>query len=140
MQIKKNSPILLIEDDRVDAMTVKRAARELALQNQIIVAKNGEEGLALLKDKDQLKPLFILLDLNMPRMNGLEFLQVVKSDPLLKRIPVIVLTTSAEYKDKFQSFDLNVVGYMTKPIDYNQFVKVLDTIYRYWSLSQTLDP
>jgi CheY-like chemotaxis protein len=72
----------------------------------------------------------------MPRMNGLEFLEVVKADPLLKRIPVIVLTTSRQEQDRVASFCLGVAGYMVKPVNYHQFVEVVRTIDLYWTLSE----
>ncbi len=81
-------------------------------------------------------PCIILLDLNMPRMNGIEFLRVAKQDETLKRIPVVVLTTSGEEQDKVDSFDLGVAGYMIKPVDYQQFVEVMRTIDLYWTLSE----
>ena len=81
----------------------------------------------------------ILLDLNMPRMNGIEFLRIVKADPALRRIPVVVLTTSREEEDKLNSFDLSVAGYMLKPVDYQKFVEVVKTIDLYWTLSELPD-
>jgi CheY-like chemotaxis protein len=81
-------------------------------------------------------PCIILLDLNMPVMNGIEFLEVVKADPQLRRYPVIVLTTSEEQQDKLNSFDLGVAGYMAKPVDYRQFVEVMRSINLYWSISE----
>ena len=84
-------------------------------------------------------PSIILLDLNMPKMNGIEFLKVMKNDESLKRIPVIVLTTSQEEQDKIESFDLGVAGYMIKPVDYLQFVETMRTIDLYWTLSELPD-
>ena len=129
-------PILLVEDDRVDAMTVQRALKEINVTNQLHIAGDGEEALALLRNSENENPCIILLDLNMPRMNGLEFLTVAKQDEALKRIPVIVLTTSTEEQDKVNSFNLGVAGYMIKPVDYQQFVEVVRTIDLYWTLSE----
>ncbi len=81
-------------------------------------------------------PCLILLDLNMPVMNGIEFLQVVKQHPRWRRIPTVVLTTSQEEQDKIDSFDLSVAGYMTKPVDYAKFVDAMRTIDAYWTLSE----
>jgi CheY-like chemotaxis protein len=134
--VKNNKPILLVEDDRVDAMTVKRALKELKVTNRLDIAGNGEEALAFLKDEKNEKPGIILLDLNMPRMNGIEFLEIVKEDAILKRIPVVMLTTSKEEQDKIHSFDLGVAGYMIKPVDYLQFVEAIRTIDLYWTLSE----
>ncbi|MCG8604764.1 response regulator [bacterium] len=131
-----SKPILVVEDDRVDFMTVKRAHKYLEIPNRLDHVNNGEEALAYLRSVED-TPALILLDLNMPRMNGLEFLEVAKRDDLLKRIPVIVLTTSKEDHDKLHSFNLSVAGYMVKPVDYQQFIEVLKTIYVYWSLSES---
>ena len=88
--------ILLIEDDDVDTMTVRRALKDLGAIHPLDCATNGEEGLAFLRGPANVRPGLILLDLNMPRMNGLEFLTEMKADPALKHIPVVVLTTSKE--------------------------------------------
>jgi len=131
-----NQPILLVEDDQVDVMTVKRALKEIHITNPVVNLENGEEALKYLRDPDSAKPCIILLDLNMPIMNGIEFLQVAKRDAQLKRIPVVVLTTSEEQQDKINSFDLGVAGYMAKPVDYRQFVEVMRTIDAYWTISE----
>ncbi len=128
--------ILLVEDDQVDVMTVKRALKEIHVTNPIVNQENGEEALQYLRNPDNAKPCIILLDLNMPIMNGIEFLQIVKQDTLLRRIPVVVLTTSEEQLDKVSSFDLGVAGYMAKPVDYQQFVEVMRTIDAYWTISE----
>jgi len=131
-----DKPILLVEDDQVDVMTVKRALKEIHVTNPVVNPENGEEALKYLRDPESEKPCIILLDLNMPIMNGIEFLQVMKHDPLLRRIPVVVLTTSEEQQDKINSFDLGVAGYMAKPVDYRQFVEVMRTIDTYWTISE----
>ncbi len=131
-----NKPILLVEDDQVDVMTVKRALKEIHVTNPIVNMENGEEALKYLRDPKNVKPCIILLDLNMPVMNGIEFLQVAKHDVNIKRIPVIVLTTSEEQQDKINSFDLGVAGYMAKPVDYPQFVEIMRSIDAYWTISE----
>ena len=131
-----NTPILLVEDDQVDVMTVKRALKEIHVTNPVVNRENGEEALKYLRDPKSVKPCIILLDLNMPIMNGIEFLQVAKHEAQFKRIPVIVLTTSEEQQDKVNSFDLGVAGYMAKPVDYRQFVEVMRTIDAYWTISE----
>jgi CheY-like chemotaxis protein len=131
-----DKPILLVEDDQVDVMTVKRALKEIKVTNPVVNLENGEEALKYLHDPESDKPCIILLDLNMPIMNGIEFLQLVKQDALLKRIPVVMLTTSEEQQDKINSFDLGVAGYMAKPVDYRQFVEVMRTIDAYWTISE----
>jgi len=127
---------LLVEDDSVDAMTVKRALTDLKVKNQLVHTINGEEALNYLRGEDNIKPCVTLLDLNMPRMNGIEFLKIAKADDSLKMIPVIVLTTSREEQDKIESFDLNAAGYIVKPTDYKKFVEAIRTIDLYWTLSE----
>ena len=131
-----NKPILLVEDDQVDVMTVMRSLKEIHVTNPVVNLENGEEALKYLRNPDSVKPCIILLDLNMPIMNGIEFLQVAKRDAQLKRIPVVVLTTSEEQQDKVSSFDLGVAGYMAKPVDYRQFVEVMRSIDAYWTISE----
>jgi len=131
------SPLLLVEDDLVDVMTVKRALRDLNVTNPLRVAHNGEEALAQLRLPGATPPGLILLDLNMPRMNGIEFLREIKRDGQLCRVPVVVLTTSKEEQDRVSSFSLSVAGYMVKPVDYRQFVEVIRTIQLYWTLSES---
>ena len=131
------SPILLVEDDSVDAMTVKRAIRDLHLANPIVHLINGEEAMSYLCDVNNAeKPFVVLLDLNMPKMTGLEFLKAIKANEILKPIPVIVLTTSKEKQDVMESFELGAVGYMIKPVDYAKFMDVINTIISYWTLSE----
>ncbi|SEO25911.1 Response regulator receiver domain-containing protein [Nitrosospira multiformis] len=131
-----NKPILLVEDDQVDMMRVTRALKEIHVINQIVHRENGEDALNYLQDEKSEKPCLILLDLNMPIMNGIEFLQAVKKDGRLRAIPVVVLTTSDDQQDKLDSFNLGAAGYMAKPVDYRQFVEVMHSIDAYWTLSQ----
>ena len=127
---------MLVEDDEVDAMTVRRALKELHVKNPLVRAENGEAALAILRTPNQVMPCLILLDLNMPVMGGIEFLVVAKHDAELRRIPVVVLTTSDEQQDKVASFDLGVAGYIRKPVDYKQFVEAVRAIDTYWTLSE----
>ncbi|OGO79480.1 MAG: two-component system response regulator [Clostridiales bacterium GWB2_37_7] len=133
--MRSRKPILLVEDDYVDVMTVKRALREINLQNNLVVAENGEQALEYLEDPSNERPGIILLDLNMPRMGGLEFLQVAKSHEQHKIIPIIVLTTSSQEKDRVESFKMSVAGYMTKPVIYTEFIEVVKIIDKYWTCS-----
>lgn len=134
--INGKAPILLVEDDRVDAMTVMRAVKEIELKNKLEIRANGEEALEYLQDENKEKPCLILLDLNMPRMNGKEFLNIIKKDTDLKSIPVVVLTTSNEIDDKKACFDNSVAGYMIKPVDFSDFIRVMKSIKDYWSTSR----
>ncbi|MGA2172323.1 MAG: response regulator [Sedimentisphaerales bacterium] len=129
-------PILLLEDDTVDAMTVKRAMKDLNVANSLVRAVNGEEGLKYLRDSANAKPCVILLDLNMPRMNGVEFLRIIKADIQLKGIPVVVLTTSRADQDKFECFDRGVAGYIVKPVGYQAFVDAMRILNLYWTLNE----
>jgi CheY-like chemotaxis protein len=135
--MKNTSPILQVEDDVVDVMSVKRALRVLNVNNPLCVASNGEDALARLRDDSQPLPGLILLDINMPRMSGIDFLRILKSDERLKRLPVVMLTTSREERDRLESFNLSVAGYMIKPVDYENFVQVIRTIQTYWMQSET---
>jgi CheY-like chemotaxis protein len=131
-----DKPILLVEDDQVDVMTVKRALKEIHVTNPVVNVENGEEALNYLRDSNNEKPCIILLDLNMPIMNGIEFLQAEKNDGLLKGIPVLVVTTSEEQHDKRSCFDLGVADYIAKPVDYRQFVESMRTIKAYLTISE----
>ena len=128
--------ILLVEDDRVDSMTIRRALEEVAINNRLDTVSNGEEALAYLLSAENDLPALILLDLNMPRMNGIEFLKTVKTHKGLKKVPVVVLTTSRAEQDINASFELGAAGYMVKPLDYREFIEAVMTIARYWRLSE----
>lgn len=132
-------PILLIEDDMVDVMSVEKALVKLKLNHPLQVAGNGEEALELLRNGNADVPSLILLDLNMPRMNGLEFLKTVKADRKLRRIPVVVLTTSGEEDGLRDCFELGVAGYMKKPVGFDRFVEIIRTIVLYWTTSESPD-
>lgn len=129
-------PILLVEDDSVDVMTVKRAFKDLKVINQLVCTGNGEEALQYLKTESNEKPCIIILDLNMPKMNGIEFLKIAKADEALRNIPVVVLTTSKTVQDVVESFKLGAAGYMVKSVDYRKFVETVRTIDLYWTLCE----
>jgi CheY-like chemotaxis protein len=134
--MRNMKPILLVEDDKVDAMTLKRALKDLKVTNSLVHTTNGEEALAYLYDQVNEKPCVIILDLNMPKMNGVEFLKIAKADNNLRRLPVVILTTSKDEWDRFQTFDLSVAGYIVKPADYKNFLEAIRTVQLYWTLSQ----
>ncbi len=136
--MNSQNPILLVEDDQVDALTVQRAFKQLEIPNKILHVENGEEALDLLVS-NEIRPCIILLDLNMPKMNGLEFLEIAKKDESIKSIPIIILTTSKEHQDRITSFNYSVAGYMVKPVDYNEFLEMVKTITKYWSNSELPD-
>jgi CheY-like chemotaxis protein len=128
--------ILLVEDDVVDQMSVQRSFKDLKIVHRLGIKENGVEALEHLRYKSAVRPFLILLDLNMPKMNGLEFLRELRKDEDLKMLPVVVLTSSKEERDRIESFGLNVAGYMIKPVDYQDFVEVIRTIDQYWATSE----
>jgi CheY-like chemotaxis protein len=136
--------ILLVEDDEVDIMNVKRAFKKNKIANPLYIASNGLEALAMLRGKDGQDAVIprsrrlILLDLNMPKMNGLEFLHELRADPELQVIPVIVLTTSDEDRDRIEAYHLNVAGYILKPVTFSKFADVMLTLNKYWTLCEML--
>jgi len=134
--MKSCRPILLVEDDDVDALTTQRALNDLKVTNELVHKVDGEDGLEYLRDEGNGRPCVILLDLNMPRMDGFEFLKIVKADDVLKRIPVVVLTTSDSERNVVEGFNQGVAGYIVKPVDYKQFVEAMRTIDMYWTLSK----
>jgi CheY-like chemotaxis protein len=120
--------ILLVEDDSVDAMTVRRALKEAGSSRTLVHCINGEDALEYLRSHNGDKPGLILLDLNMPRMNGLEFLEFKQNDERLRDIPVVVLTTSTNAKDIERSYALDAKAYIVKSIDYKQFVEAIKNL------------
>lgn len=137
----KKTSLLLIDDDEVDVMTVKRAFKKNNITNPLYIANNGLEALTMLRGTEMPKLLtgqrrLILLDLNMPKMSGIEFLRELRADPELKALPVIVLTTSNEDQDKVEAYNLNVAGYIIKPVTFAKFVEAVGTLNKYWTLSE----
>lgn len=136
--------ILLVEDDEVDVMNVKRAFKKGNISNPLHFASNGLEALAMLRGKSNSSlPIpahrrLILLDLNMPRMNGLEFLDVLRNDPDLNTIPVVVLTTSDEDRDRVEAYNYNVAGYILKPVNFSNFKETMITLNHYWTQCEML--
>ena len=129
--------ILLVDDDEVDVMTVKRAFARANISNPIFVATNGIEALEMLrKDAIPAKRRLILLDINMPKMNGIEFLRELRSDPELQHATVVALTTSNADRDRLEAYKLNVAGYLLKPVTFQQFAEVMATINKYWALME----
>lgn len=129
--------ILLVDDDEVDVMTVKRAFSKANITNRLFVASNGVEALEMLRSGAiPNSRRLILLDLNMPKMNGLEFLREVRNDPQLAALTVVVLTTSNEDRDRVDAFQLNVAGYLLKPVTFHTFADVMATLNKYWTLME----
>lgn len=132
--------ILLVDDDEVDVMNVKRAFKKNNITNPLFIAGNGLEALNMLRGKGELAipqtRRLILLDLNMPKMGGIEFLRELRADSDLKSTPVIVLTTSNEDSDKVDAYNLNVAGYILKPVTFSNFVATMVALNKYWTLSE----
>ena len=127
--------ILLVEDDEVDVMNVRRAFERNNVSNPLYVAGNGLEALEMLRDGTvPSERRLILLDLNMPKMNGIEFLQALRADPELASAPVVVLTTSNDDQDKIDAYNLNVAGYLLKPVTFSNFCERMTTLNKYWTL------
>lgn len=135
--MQKKLKILFIEDDTIENMKFNRVLKTLELPHQIIEAKNGEEALEILKEKQNL-PEIIILDLNMPKMNGIEFLTIVKNDLILKYIPAIILTTSNNHKDVKQCYKIGIAGYLLKPLKYEDYVAKIQKLLAYWSSNELI--
>jgi CheY-like chemotaxis protein len=130
--------ILLVEDDEVDVMNVKRAFEKNHIVNPLYVATNGVEALALLRGDMPKDRRLVLLDLNLPRMNGFEFLRELRSDPQLRTTPVVVLTTSNDDRDKIDAYNLNVAGSLLNPVTVSKFSELMVTLNKYWTLVELL--
>lgn len=133
--------ILLVEDDEVDVMNVRRAFKKNNITNPLHVAGNGAEALEILRASGTSSDIprerrLVLLDLNMPRMGGIEFLRELRADPDLRPTPVVVLTTSNEERDRVEAYNLNVAGYILKPVTVASFIETMATLSRYWTLSE----
>lgn len=131
--------ILLVEDDEVDVMNVKRAFKKNNVTNPLFICNNGLEALEFLRGKKEPiseLPKIVLLDLNMPKMGGIEFLREIRKDEKLKNISVFVMTTSNEDKDKVDAYNLNVAGYILKPLSMERFVEAVSTLNNYWKLCE----
>lgn len=134
MTESNNQPILLVEDNPMDLDLTLRAFRSQKLENPVLTARDGEEALAFIErwENGEAQPVVILLDLNMPKVNGLEVLKVLKSHPRFRSIPVVVLTTSAESSDIREAYQLGVNSYIVKPVDFEKFLDVAKQIDLYW--------
>jgi len=138
--LKPDETILLIEDDRVDIMTVQRALKKNKVSNPLYIARTGLEALSMLRGESGFEklpspPALILLDLNLPKMSGIEFLRELRSDPKLKALHIIVLTSSNEPKDRVAAYEYDVDDYIVKPHSYDEFTRAMGTILEYWDES-----
>jgi CheY-like chemotaxis protein len=129
--------ILLVDDDEIDVMTVKRAFAKANITNKLFIATDGVQALEMLRGGGlPAGRRLMLLDLNMPRMSGIELLREIRSDPVLHAMTVIVLTTSNEDRDRVNAYQLNVAGYLLKPVTFHAFAEVMATLNKYWTLME----
>ena len=132
----KQVEILLVEDNEGDVGLIEEVFEEAKIRNNLHVAEDGEEAMLFLRKEGQFldvpRPDMILLDLNLPQKDGREVLEEIKTDDNLKRIPVVVLTTSKAEEDILKSYDLHANSYITKPVDFDQFLKVIRSIEDFW--------
>lgn len=128
--------ILLVEDDEVDIMNVQRAFKKNTIQNPLFIARNGLEALEMLRKEEVPFPHIIILDINMPKMNGIEFLRELRSDDTFKSASVFVMTTSNEDSDKINAYNFNVAGYILKPLSFEKFITSMATLNNYWKLCE----
>lgn len=135
--MSKSLNILLIEDDAIEVMKFNRVLKNLEQVHKIIEANNGEEALKILKNK-VIIPDIIVLDLNMPKINGIEFLSILKADDVLKYIPAIVLTTSNNHRDLLAFYRIGIAGYMLKPLKYEEYVDKVKKMIEYWSVNELI--
>ncbi len=128
--------ILLVEDNKGDVGLIEEVFEEAKIRNKLHVAEDGEEAMLYLRGKGQFldspRPDIIILDLNLPNKDGREVLREIKEDSNLKNIPVVILTTSNAEKDILQAYDLHANAYVTKPLDFNQFMKVVESVVNFW--------
>ena len=125
--------ILLIEDDAIEVMKLERTLSKIEAKHTIIKVSNGEEALDILKSGHKL-PDIILLDLNMPRMSGIEFLDILKDDVILQYLPTIILTTSENRADLLRCYQLGIAGYVIKPLKYEDYESRMKAVLEYWSI------
>ncbi|GIQ61256.1 MULTISPECIES: response regulator [Flavobacterium] len=133
----KSLNILLIEDDVIEVMKFNRVLKSLELNHRIIEADNGEEAVNVLKMKEII-PDIIVLDLNMPKLNGIEFLTILKADDVLKYIPAIILTTSNNHRDVMECYKIGIAGYVLKPLKYEDYVDRIKKLLDYWSTNELI--
>ena len=133
--MNKSLKILLIEDDTIEVMKFKRVISSLEENHKIIEAINGEEGINTIKD-ESVNPDLIVLDLNMPKMNGVEFLENLRNDKQLKFIPAVILSTSNNQKDLLDCYNNGVAGYIVKPLKYEDYVDRIKKLIAYWSQNE----
>ncbi|MBL9126556.1 MAG: response regulator, partial [Verrucomicrobiales bacterium] len=137
---QQTHPLLLVEDDEVDVLSIERALSQLRVRFPIETKRNGEEALDWLRSSPSSRPFLILLDVNMPRMNGHEFLAELRKDPELRGIPVIVFTTSTLDADRKRMYDTGVTGFMVKPTRTDEFTQMFRALAEFWGFNSPPSP
>ena len=129
--------ILFVEDDAIEVMMFNRVVQKTGINHRLLEANNGEEALSILKAKEII-PDIILLDLNMPKLNGIEFLKIIKKDEQLNHIPTIIFTTSNNHRDISQCYKIGIAGYIIKPLKYDDYLRLVQKTLDYWSSNELL--
>jgi CheY-like chemotaxis protein len=129
--VNRAASILIVEDDEVDVMAIRRALKQANIPNQIHVAKDGIEALQKLRSKEIPSPYIVLMDLNMPRMNGVDCMKEIRTDKSLKRTVIFALSTSNDEKDKLSAYNCNVAGYIVKSDIGDEFEKAMKMLDQY---------
>lgn len=137
--MKRKLKILLVEDDSIEIMKLQRTVASLQWPHQIIEARNGEEALETLEQMESL-PDLIFLDLNMPKLNGIDFLRIMKTRNKMKHLPVVILTTSSNQCDIRECYQLGIAGYLIKPLGYDDYVSMMKTTIDYWIKNEFTEP
>lgn len=135
--MKRELKILLIEDDTIELMKLNRAMLSLNMSHKVTEVNNGEDALELLLNEEYY-PDIILLDLNMPKINGIEFLSILKTNESLKFIPTIILTTSSNKKDLMECYNIGIAGYVQKPLKYQDYIAKINILLSYWSANELI--
>ena len=135
--MKRELKILLIEDDTIELMKLNRAMLSLNMSHKVTEVNNGEDALELLLNEEYY-PDIILLDLNMPKINGIEFLSILKKNESLKFIPTIILTTSSNKKDLLECYNIGIAGYVQKPLKYQDYIAKINILLSYWSANELI--
>jgi CheY-like chemotaxis protein len=137
MTTDRTTNVLLVDDDDIDVMNVRRAFEKGGIHNPLFHAGDGLAALEMLRSTTLPRERrLVLLDLNMPRMNGIEFLRELRADPALQSTAVVVLTTSHAERDRIEAYGLHVAGYLVKPVRFVAFVELMTAVNRYWSLME----
>lgn len=135
--MKLELKILLVEDNIIEILKLKRAIENLGMNHEVLEAENGEIALDSIK-QEEINPDIVLLDLNMPKMNGLEFLAKVRNDESMRHLPIIILSTSNNNRDLMEAYKLGVSGYILKPLKYDDYVKKIEYTLQYWSNNELI--